>query len=95
MGSFHREGREGMAEWQAIGTVFPATPPAGAPPALPPCAGAGTGSPHQLTTFPVAVAILLHYVTFCRKGGHYTIKPLGQEPACSEHGALSTARQEP
>ncbi len=31
----------------------------------------------------------------CRKGGHYTIKPLGQEPECSAHGALSTARHEP
>jgi hypothetical protein len=29
----------------------------------------------------------------CPKGGQYTINPLGKEPACSEHGALSEARQ--
>ena len=27
----------------------------------------------------------------CPKGGRYTINPLGQDPACSEHGALSDA----
>lgn len=27
----------------------------------------------------------------CPKGGRYTINPLGQDPACSEHGALSGA----
>lgn len=29
----------------------------------------------------------------CPKGGRYTINPVGQEPECSAHGALSTARQ--
>lgn len=27
----------------------------------------------------------------CPKGGRYTINPYGQDPACSEHGALSGA----
>jgi competence protein ComGC len=27
----------------------------------------------------------------CPKGGRYTINPLGQDPACSEHGTLSEA----
>ena len=29
----------------------------------------------------------------CPKGGRYTIKPLGQEPECSEHGSMSAAIQ--
>jgi len=28
----------------------------------------------------------------CPKGGRYTINPIGQDPVCSEHGALSDAR---
>jgi hypothetical protein len=27
----------------------------------------------------------------CPKGGHYTLNPIGQDPECSEHGALSDA----
>lgn len=29
----------------------------------------------------------------CPKGGAYTIKPVGQDPECSEHGAMSAAMQ--
>lgn len=29
----------------------------------------------------------------CPKGGHYTINPVGQDPACSVHGKLSKAIQ--
>lgn len=57
--------REGMTNWQSIGTVFGFTQQAGTPP--PPLARpieTAPSRPHQLTTFPVALAILLHYVTF-------------------------------
>jgi len=54
---------EGMADWQSIGTVFNFAQKAGAPPPLASPTGAAA-SPHQLTAFPVAVAVLLHYVTF-------------------------------
>ncbi|MEI6415365.1 MAG: GYF domain-containing protein, partial [Pseudomonadota bacterium] len=57
--------REGMKDWQAIGTVLGYTQQAGTPP--PPLARlieTTPSSPHQLTTFPVALAILLHYATF-------------------------------
>jgi hypothetical protein len=54
----------GMDDWQSIGTVFSFAQQAGAPPPLTSRAGSTTSSPHQLTTFPVAVAVLLHYVTF-------------------------------
>jgi hypothetical protein len=56
--------REGMAEWQSIGTVFSYTQKAGEPPPLTSRTGATTSCPHQLTTFPVAVAVLLHFLTF-------------------------------
>jgi hypothetical protein len=55
---------EGMAEWQPIGTVFSIASPAGAPLPLAVPPGAAAAAPHQLRAFPVAVAILLHYVTF-------------------------------
>jgi hypothetical protein len=55
---------EGMADWQPLGTVFTSDQKAGAPPPLTSRTGATTSCPHQLTTFPVAVAVLLHFVTF-------------------------------
>jgi hypothetical protein len=54
---------EGMADWQSIGTVFGFTPQAGAPPPLTSRTDATTSCSHQLTAFPVAAAVLLHYVT--------------------------------
>ncbi len=55
---------EGMADWQPIRTVFNCPQRDGAP--LPPTGQTGITSPcpHQLGTFPVAVAVVLHYVTF-------------------------------
>ena len=55
---------EGMADWQSIGTVFNFAQKAGAPPPLASPTGVAASSPHQLTAFPVAVAVLLHFVTF-------------------------------
>jgi hypothetical protein len=55
---------EGMAEWQSIGTVFSLSQKAATPPPLASRTEATPSCPHQLTTFPVAVAILLHYLTF-------------------------------
>jgi hypothetical protein len=59
---------EGMADWQPIGTVLSFTVQTAAPPPIPvqppPRTGATTSCPHQLTTFPVALAVLLHYLTF-------------------------------
>jgi hypothetical protein len=55
---------EGMAGWQSIGTVFNVTQRAGSPPPLTNRTGATTSRPHQLATFPVAVAVLLHFMTF-------------------------------
>ena len=55
---------QGMADWQSIGTAFNFTQQAGAPPPLTSRTGAITSCPHQLTTLPVAVAVLLHYLTF-------------------------------
>ncbi|MDD5705527.1 MAG: GYF domain-containing protein [Kiritimatiellae bacterium] len=55
---------EGMSDWQSIGTVFNFNQKAVAPPPLTNRTGATMSCPHQLTTFPVAGAVLLHYVTF-------------------------------
>jgi type II secretory pathway pseudopilin PulG len=41
-------------------------------------------SPYLIKGFPGLI---------CPKGGHYTINPLGKDPACSEHGTLSEARE--
>ncbi|GEM_PF-1918031 len=55
---------EGMADWQSIGIVFNLTQEGGAPPSPNSRTGASPSCPHQLTKLPVAVAILLHFVTF-------------------------------
>jgi hypothetical protein len=63
--------REGMADWQPIGTLPNFAVKTAAPPPFPVRPSprtsrteATTSCPHQLTTFPVAVAVLLHFVTF-------------------------------
>ena len=62
---------EGNADWKTVGelaefavasSVKPPIPVP--PPPLTSGAGATPSGPHQLTTFPVAVAVLLHFVTF-------------------------------
>ncbi len=52
---------DGMAAWQPLGTVFSFAQKADTP--LPNRPMAATSRPHQLTTFPVAAAVLLHFLT--------------------------------
>jgi len=61
----------GAADWKPLGELpefvgVSAAPSLGQlqPPPLSSRTGATPAPPHQLTTFPVAIAILLHYVTF-------------------------------
>lgn len=56
--------REGMANWEAIGLVFNKTHEVGTPLPLNRPTGSTASCSHQLATFPVAIAVLLHYVTF-------------------------------
>jgi len=62
---------EGTVDWKPLGELpefagvsAVQAPGQVQPPPLTSPTGATTASPHQLTTFPVAVAILLHYMTF-------------------------------
>ncbi len=62
---------EGTADWKPLGDLpefagvsSVQAPGQVQPPPLTSRTGTTTAAPHQLTTFPVAVAILLHFVTF-------------------------------